>query len=246
MPTIQPSEASYQLHTWTLTLLSALSVKLLLAPPPSDNLTLLRVICTLILPTITFSLLSNRHITLQRVAALQLSHNRSNFSRAMENKTILTADGMDVIFKMLLSTAMLSNLPLAYERLMQGNTAKWVQKVETPMSWFFAVVNVTVVLVCWAMVITQEEMRFEFDDGFKVESKEVVLEKLRSLGKKEGWKKVASTSRRHDVFVKSVRLPNGDDVGVYELSTRLANNHPLYNADTEEKPSGPILRIALP
>lgn len=164
----------------------------------------------------------------------------------MENKTILTADGMGVIFKMLLSTAMLSNLPLGYDRLMQGNTAEWVQKVGTPVSWCFAVVNVTVVLVCWVMVITQEEMRFEFEDGFKVGDKEVALEKLKSGGKTEGWKKVASTSRRHDVYVKPVRLPNGDDVGVYELATRLAINHPLYNADTDEKPSGPILRIALP
>ncbi|SPO22131.1 uncharacterized protein UTRI_02136_B [Ustilago trichophora] len=246
MPTIQPSDPSYQLHTWVLTILSALSVKFLLAPLPSDNLTLLRVICTLILPTITFTLLSNRHITLQRVAALRLSHTCFDFSRAMENKTILTADGMGVIFKMLLSTAMLSNLPIAYERLMQGNTAEWIQKVGRPASWFFAAVNMTIVLVCWAMVITQEEMRFEFEEGFRIGDEEVALEKLKSAGKKEGWKKVASTSRRHDVYVKSVRLPNGDDIGVYELSTRLATNHPLYNADNDEKPSGPILRIALP
>lgn len=242
MPSIHPADASYRPHTWALTALAAVSCQFLLAEPLRSRAELVRVACTLLLTVATFSLLHGRHITLQRVAALRLSHPFPQFRSSMKDKTILTASGMSVIFKMLLSTAVLSNLPLAYHRLVHGDVPAWVGKIDAPTGWLFAAVNMTVVVVCWAMVLTQEDMTFEFDT--KVEDDEVPLSKLKLKGEK-GWSRIASTSRRHDVWVKPVLLPNGDAVGVYEMATRLASNHPLYNPDTETEPSGPILRIAL-
>ncbi|CDW98369.1 hypothetical protein [Sporisorium scitamineum] len=166
----------------------------------------------------------------------------------MKNKTILTANGMSTILHLLSSTTLLSNLPLLYYKLMHGEVVKWWWKVEMPVSWVFAAVNLTVVVVCWVMVLTQEEMKVDFVQ--EVKDDEVALEKLTKRKEKsakgEEWVKIASTSRRHDVWVKHVLLPNGDAVGVYEMTTRLATNHPLYNAALDTKPSGPILRISLP
>ncbi len=82
---------------------------------------------------------------------------------------------------------------------------------------------------------------FTFEESVKED--EVALEKLRKT-KGDEWKRVGSTSRRHDVWIKPVRLPNGDEVGVFELTTRLASNHPLYNPDNDERPPSHTSRLA--
>ncbi len=66
--------------------------------------------------------------------------------------------------------------------------------------------------------------------------------KALGLGEKSGeeWKKVASTSRRHDVYVRPTEASSE-----YEMTTRLAPNHPLYKSETDDQPSGPVLRITL-
>ncbi|EST07872.1 hypothetical protein PSEUBRA_002993 [Kalmanozyma brasiliensis GHG001] len=241
MPTILPADPPLRLQSISLTALSAVGTQYLLSIPPSNQLDLFRTAATLLLPTLTFSFLQSRYITLQRAAALRLSLPATEFKTAMKAHTILTATGMSTIFAMLCSTALLSNLPLLYSRLMQGDVASWVRGVERPVSWFFATVNLTIVIVCWAMMFTQEPMTFTFERTVKDD--EVPLEKLK---KGKGWKKVCSTSRRHDVWVQSVHLPGGQDVGVFDMTTRLASNHPLYSAEKDTQPSGPTLRISLP
>ncbi|SJX62031.1 related to cytochrome c oxidase subunit I [Sporisorium reilianum f. sp. reilianum] len=248
MPKILPDDPSYRVQSWTLTALSAISVQYFLDGTKFALPDILRITGTLVLPTATFSLLHGRHISLQRVAALCLSHTEPYYRLAMKNKTILTHGGMLTIFQLLASTALLSNLPLLYYRLMHGEVAAWWGMVEKPVAWFFGAVNLTVVVVCWVMVLTQEEMRVEFDS--QVSEDDVPLNKLgkakKKGAKKEEWTKVASTSRRHDVWIKPILLPNGDAVGVFDMATRLAPNHPLYKPDADTKPSGPILRISLP
>ncbi|TKY87336.1 hypothetical protein EX895_004013 [Sporisorium graminicola] len=246
MPKILPEDASYRNQSWALVALCAIVAQYLLDNAKYTFPDVLRIACTNVLPVVTFSLLHGRHITLQRVAALRISHTKPAFDAAMKNKTILTHDGMSTIFRLLSSTALLSNLPLLYYHLMQGRVAKWWYAVEKPVAWVFAAVNLTIVGVCWAMVLTQEQMRADF--VAEVRDDEVALDKLGKGSKKDRneWAKLASTSRRHDVWIKPVLLPNGDAVGVYEMATRLATNHPLYNAELDTKPSGPILRISMP
>lgn len=246
MPTIHPADPSFWIQSWFQTALSAISVQILLSEPIQSRLQLVRVASTLVLTTATFSLLHGRNITLQRAVALRLSHNQAEYKTAMANKTILTANGMSTIFRLLLSTVVLSNLPLLYRRLMKGDVAQWADKIDAPVSWFFAAVNLTIIVVCWAMILTEDEMSFEFDA--KLDEGQVPLKKLeiqQVKADKDGWKKLASTSRRHDVWVKPVLLPNGDNVGVFDVMTRFASNHPLYNPDLDSKPSGPILRVSL-
>lgn len=152
---------------------------------------------------------------------------------------------MPTIFAMLFSTALLSNLPLLYSRLLPAaQVAESTGKLGSGVGWFFAAVNLTVVAVCWTMMITQEEVKVQFEDAVKDD--QVALNKLEGKKVGEGWRKVASTSRRHDIWVKKVLLPNGDHVGVWEMTTRLADNHPLYNPDVAQKNSSPTLRISLP
>lgn len=241
MPTILPADPPLRLQSISLTAVSAIGTQYLLSIPPTKQLDLFRTAATLLLPTVTFSFLQSRYITLQHASALRLSLPATEFKTAMKARTILTATGMSTIFSMLSSTALLSNLPLLYSRLMQDDVASWVRTIEAPVNWFFAAVNLTIVVVCWAMMLTQESMTFTFEQSVKDD--EVPLEKVR---KGKGWKKVASTSRRHDVWVQPVNLPNGQDVGVFDMTTRLASNHPLYSAEKETQPSGPTLRISLP
>lgn len=142
---------------------------------------------------------------------------------------------MGTIFKLISATCLLSNLPLLYIELMKGYVAGWVKKVEGPVSWWFAAVNVVVNGVCWAMVLTQEEMKVDFVQEV---GEEVPLKAI-SIGKGGEWEKVGSTSRRHDVWV---RKGEGEE---WEMTTRLASNHPLYRAEKETVPSGPVLCIKL-
>lgn len=248
MPTILPLEASYRTELYSLALVSAIAVRLLLMSAPLTRYSLIRIVSTLVLPTLTFSVLQHRQITLTRALALRISHSATTYRNVIAHKTILAPNGMSTILTMLLSTSLLSNLPLVHQRLTKtAPMAAWSINAAAAVEWFFAAVNLTVVAMCCVMIITQEEVKVEFDDA--VQDVEVALHRLSTVKSAEiqdEWVKMASTSRRHDVWVKPVRLPNGDSVGVFDMTTRLASNHPLYNPDTPHKPSGPTLRISLP
>ncbi len=57
----------------------------------------------------------------------------------MKKKTILTSGGMSTIFRLLLATVLLSNLPEVYFRLMNGHVSELMKKVDAqwdgPFVW---------------------------------------------------------------------------------------------------------------
>lgn len=235
-PRIAPDDPSYRYHTFLLlAVVTGMSTSISMPTIP----VMLRVALTSVATLATFSLLSGRYLTLQRACALRLIHNYTSFSAASKSKTILTSAGMGTIFQLLLTTYVLSNLSLVYEVLMRGEVAEWVRKVGGAVGWWLGAINVTICVVCWIMVVTQEQMTFDFEDN--VEEEDVPLKQLNLSQKTDKtWVKVASTSRRHDIYIKTIQ--EGKE---FEMTTRLASNHPLYNPDKDGIPSGRILRITL-
>lgn len=241
LPSITPVDPSYRSHsTFSLILHALLSAIILNSPLPS-SLVFYRVIATWVATIGTFSLLTGRYITLQRACALRLVLTKAEFEATLAHRTVLSQGGMSTIFRLLVATSLLSNLPLVYIGLTKGNGAEWVRRVEGPVGWWFAVVNVVICAVCWSMVMTQDRMKVDFEQEVEVE--EIPLKRIQ-VKEQEEWKRVAGTSRRRDIWVKSF---GKQDAGqVFECTTRLASNHPLCNTSTDTKPSGPVLRITLP
>lgn len=237
-PLITPSDPSWRYHCWGLTALLTILSQFLWSSPPRSFIEHLRNATVLIGTACTFALLHGRNITLQQACALRLSHPKDSFKKAMKNKTILTSTGMKTIFQLLSTTSIMSVLPEIYYRLMGGQVSGIVGKVDAPVGWFFGVVNVTIVVVCWVMILTQDEMTFDFDG--KVKPDEIPLQALELSEKGDEWKRVAGTSRRHDVYVRPT-TPGS----THEMMTRLATNHPLYNPEKDAEPSGAILHITL-
>ena len=90
--------------------------------------------------------------------------------------------------------------------------------------------NVTISVACLAMAATQDPIKFTFEQE---PNNTIPLEGFKG---QDEWIKVASTSRRHDVYIQ----PRGTH---FDMTTRLAPNHPLYNPNTPA--SGPTLHIKL-
>lgn len=246
---VKPGDPSYLTHLVVLTALSTGLTGIVLSGSVGSTAVVLRIALMLIPTIVTFGLLNKRNITLQRACALRLAHAEPQYDELMKHKIVLTAKGMSTIFQLLVTTSILANLPLLYIRLLGGNVMPWVYKADDIMAWWFAAINVTICVACSIMMLIQAELRFDFQHP--INSSEAPLNKLDLSSNKvdqdaSDWYKVATTSRRHEIWIKPVTAsskPKG--VTRFDMTTRLASDHPLYNQDKHAEPAGPILHITL-
>ncbi len=230
---ITPSDPSYLSQTLLLLAVQTGVLSAILARPHDDTrLILIRTLVVSVLSGGTFGLLQQRYMTLQRACALRLSRMHEAYTVATSRAVVLTASGMTTISTLLLVTSLLSHLPLVHVRLAPQSS---LMQVTAPLGWWAAAMNVTICIACIAMATTQDPITFTFEPEVAKDS--IPLAGFSVDGE---WAKIASTSRRHDVYI---RQPNASKT--FEMTTRLASNHPLYNPERDTTSSGPTLHITL-
>lgn len=230
---IAPSDPSYLSQAVLLLGVQTGVLSVIIARPHDDTrLALIRTLAVSVLSAGTFVLLQQRYVTLQRACALRISRTHDAYTAATSRAVVLTASGMTTISTLLLVTSLLSHLPLVHVRLAPHSS---LVQVTAPIGWWAAAMNVTICIACVVMATTQDPITFTFEQDTSKD--EIPLASFSASGE---WIKIASTSRRHDVYV---RQPNARKT--LEVTTRLASNHPLYNPERDTSSSGPTLHITL-
>lgn len=179
----------------------------------------------------TFIMLASRYVTLQRTSALRLLTTQSEFNRLMKDRKVLSVNQMEGLFLLQLVTVTFANLPLMLSKVLKGNAQVYAQAVEASMGWFWVMCNICLIVLCCIRLIKEEKIGFEFTEG--VGDNDVPLEALKISNEDKEWRKVASTSRQHGVYVR--RTASSE----FEVTTCPADVH------SQTRTPAPVLCITL-
>ncbi len=149
----------------------------------------------------TFMLLAQRYITLQRFSALRLVISEPQFSDLTYNRVILSVDQVRSIYYLQLASVAFSNLPLLLSKFSEGDIGQLAARVEGPMGWFFGAINIGTYIVCCVILLLPKLFQVQFTKT-TVKGVDMPLSSITIDDKTKDWQKVASTSRRHDVYIR--------------------------------------------
>ncbi|EPQ32138.1 uncharacterized protein PFL1_00335 [Pseudozyma flocculosa PF-1] len=190
------------------------------------------LLVTLPLTSIVVLLLSFRAISIDDAVHARLTHNYTDYQSALRGRVILSNDGFATLVRMLLGLNVITSIPIFWNQLSQSSLSS---RISTPLAYLFGIGSVLVAVMCILMSLTQPLMSVNFDrgdsndkgDGFPHEIPDALVPikvlsayLIRHPGV-DGWHKVGTTSRRHDVHARVDSATQS-----YEIRTVWSQDHP--------------------
>lgn len=185
--------------------------------------------------------LSFRALSVDEAVGLRFTSSLAKYESTLQRRVILSNDGFAALVRMLIGTNIITAVPILWNK--HSNSA-FSSQVSTPLGYLFGTGSALVCIMSIVMSLTQPIMQVTFeqpekkDDGFPTEIPDalppikVLAPYLARHAGIDGWHKVATTSRRHDIHAKVNK-----DADVYEIRTAWAEGHPSHSTSSNNNPS---------
>lgn len=240
MATITPADRSYRPHARLAAVLAVLSHFLL---HPHTWLSMARFAISIVLPSATLLILSQRYMTLERACALRLTLPESHFQRALRYRAILAST--DVASYTLGAAA--ASFVVNFAELTAHARQPWTSPLLEAVISAASIVGLAVLLfsstaLC-GLVCAEHGLKIVFRKGQEVDEEDVPLNVLSVPGGE--WCELALTDRGQLVCVRAVELEREEEGKTFELKTTLFRRHPRYTPDQDGEPTGQVLQITM-
>lgn len=176
-----------------------------------------------------------RWLSLHRLYAVRLCLTEKDYHKVIRGRYVASRAEYLALFFSLQATAILSLVPLLHVRCTCGiigrlfrwdcvESTAWFVGKEPVWGWIFAGLTIAISVFWLFKAFLRSEVEISFE--MEVDKHDVPIKKLYSDAEKsqDGWCKIASTSRKHDIWIRKVhgRKQPGEE---FEMSARIADSN---------------------